>query len=119
MYFRPHEDLSGYIVWDRPEPSDFDALAEADLGGRPTWDFQSQFYQPVSADLAPGDVVRTRCVWNNDGDTMVHFGETTEDEMCFSFTMYWPRVTAPQWTWGTVPLLTHCHPTAAGDAGGS
>jgi AraC-like DNA-binding protein len=27
-YFHPHEDFSGYMVWDRPDPSDFDTLAQ-------------------------------------------------------------------------------------------
>jgi hypothetical protein len=85
---------------------------EEDLGARTAWDFGNQYYEPVDAVLNPGDTVRTRCVWKNDGDTMVTFGETTQDEMCFSFTMYWPRITAPGWTWATPPLMTQCHPTA-------
>jgi hypothetical protein len=82
-----------------------------DLGARTAWDFGNQYFEPIDATLNPGDTVRTRCVWKNAGDTAVTFGETTEDEMCFSFTMYWPRITTPGWSWGTLPLLTHCQPT--------
>ena len=52
---------------------------------------------PVTATLHGGDVIKTRCAWNNTTDQTVQFGENTENEMCFSFTMYYPRVTLPSW----------------------
>jgi hypothetical protein len=30
-------------------------------------------------------------VWQNPGDLPVKQGENTEDEMCYSFTMYYPK----------------------------
>ncbi len=73
--------------------------ASTDLGTQSSWDFESQVWFPVNANLREGDTVTTRCVWENSTDRMVRFGEKTSDEMCYSFTMYYPRVTAPLWTW--------------------
>jgi hypothetical protein len=84
---------------------------DQDMGSRSTWDFQNQYYIPVGATLGPNDTVRTRCVWNNPGDTTVSFGSRTEDEMCFGFTMYWPKITSPTWSWASIPLHTKCRPT--------
>lgn len=66
--------------------------APVDLGGQAAWDFNNQYFIPQDATIAPGDVIRTRCAWNNMTDTAVGFGENTSDEMCFSFTLYWPRI---------------------------
>jgi hypothetical protein len=66
--------------------------APVDLGAKPHWDFQAQTYVPIDATLSGGDVVSTRCVWNNPTDKAISFGPYTEDEMCFSFTMFYPRV---------------------------
>jgi hypothetical protein len=82
---------------------------EQDLGGHPSWDFQNQVYLPINGTIRGGDTVRTRCVWQNDGDTPVGFGEATEDEMCFSFTMYWPRINV---SWAMPTALSSCRPTA-------
>ncbi|MGZ5966039.1 MAG: monooxygenase [Polyangiales bacterium] len=43
--------------------------------------------------------MKTRCVWENTTDNDVSFGENTEDEMCFSFTLYYPKVKADPWIW--------------------
>src|SRR5262249_28743287 len=68
-----------------------------DLGTRTNWDFQSQYYAPLDTTLTAGDVVRTECAWKNPGSSSVSFGERTQDEMCFSFTMYWPRLASFNW----------------------
>ena len=70
-----------------------------DLGTRDPWDFNNQIYVPVNATLHPGDVVHTRCAWKNPNDTPVTFGPYTTDEMCYSYTLYWPRIEASGWTW--------------------
>jgi cytochrome c551/c552 len=72
---------------------------ELDLGKKDPFDFQSQYWVKVNDQVMhTGDVVKTRCVWNNPTDQTVTFGENTENEMCFSFTMYYPRVTSlPSW----------------------
>ncbi len=73
------------------------AGGSADLGKKDPFDFQSQYWVPVSQILHTGDTVKTRCVWNNTTDTAVTFGQNTENEMCYSFTMYYPRVQLPSW----------------------
>lgn len=40
--------------------------------------------------VAQGDVITTTCKWNNTTDRLVHWGENTEDEMCFNYTAYYP-----------------------------
>ncbi|MGZ3456650.1 MAG: monooxygenase [Polyangiales bacterium] len=74
--------------------------APIDLGTDHAFDFGSQFFTPLSdVVINPGDVVKTRCVWENTTDNDVSFGENTEDEMCFSFTLYYPKVKADPWIW--------------------
>ncbi len=70
-----------------------------DLGTQPAWSFDSQVWFPLNGTIQEGDTVTTRCVWENSTERGVRFGERTSDEMCYSFTMYYPRVTAPLWTW--------------------
>lgn len=70
-----------------------------DLGTRDPWDFKDQIYVPVNATLRPGDVVRTRCVWSNPTDANVAFGPYTSDEMCYSYSLYYPRIPDPAWHW--------------------
>jgi mono/diheme cytochrome c family protein len=86
--------------------------APVDLGTREPWSFADQYWTPLDQIVKGGDKVSTRCAWNNGGDTNVKFGENTENEMCFSFTMYYPKIADPQWNW-TYPalLLTTCAPT--------
>jgi hypothetical protein len=38
----------------------------------------------------PGDVITTTCVYTNMTSKNITFGESTEDEMCFNFAMYYP-----------------------------
>jgi hypothetical protein len=81
--------------------------AGVDLGQKNPFSFQSQSWVPVTATLKGGDVVKTRCAWNNTTDTTVTFGENTENEMCYSFTMYYPRLpTLP--SWALPATLSHC-----------
>jgi len=47
---------------------------------------------PVNLQLKRGEKLHTTCGWNNTGDSTVKFGESTGDEMCFAFLMYYPRV---------------------------
>jgi hypothetical protein len=61
------------------------------LSSDPTWDFNGQSWIASNATMQAGDTVRTRCAWSNPGDQPVSFGETTEDEMCFDFVMYYPK----------------------------
>src|SRR6185369_4410646 len=66
-----------------------------DLGTVTNWDFNSQYWMPLDVTLEKGDVVRTRCAWDNTTGQTVKFGEATDNEMCYSFTMYYPRMVSP------------------------
>ena len=55
-----------------------------------------------------GDTIRTRCVWKNPTDAPISFGQETSDEMCYSFTVYYPRITVPVWSWAVPAALSSC-----------
>ena len=83
--------------------------APENLGSQPDWSFQSQEWFNINATINAGDVIKTRCAWSNPGDTPVTFGEDTSNEMCFSFTMYYP---AASWSsWITPAAASTCVPT--------
>jgi len=58
----------------------------------PNFNFESQTYYSHEPEvlIQPGDALRTTCTYNNEGGDTVHFGEATEDEMCFNFVMLYP-----------------------------
>ena len=64
----------------------------------PNFDFESQ----VSYDndppfvIMPGDTLTTTCTYDNPNPNDVHFGEDTEDEMCFNFAMIYPIEIIPE-----------------------
>ncbi len=76
-----------------------------DLGRNDPWSFNQQVWFPIDATLNVGDVVRTRCAYQNNTGTEVDFGPYTEDEMCYSFTAYYPRITGTSWSWA-LPALS-------------
>ncbi len=65
------------------------------------FDFESQYNRPADTLVERGDVIRTRCTWENTTDQRVIMGEGTADEMCFAFLMYYPRVESRDWSWST------------------
>ena len=69
-----------------------------DLGTMPSYDFNRQAWLPI-ADVVTqaGDVIRTKCGYTNTTGHKVDFGEKTADEMCYSFTMYYPRIDLGSW----------------------
>ena len=67
------------------------ATTALDLGTAKNFSFDAQAWVPADHVLVTGDTVNTRCVWQNPGDLPVKQGENTEDEMCYSFTMYYPK----------------------------
>lgn len=71
------------------------------LANVPNYDFEYQVTYPVGAGvtLDVGDTLTTKCTWQNTTGTPVSFGEGTQDEMCFNFVSYYPRITAPLWHW--------------------
>ncbi|MBH9751115.1 peptidylglycine alpha-amidating monooxygenase, partial [Clostridioides difficile] len=68
----------------------------------PKYDFNAQQWLPNTSTLAYGDTIRTRCVWNNTTNAAVGFGENTEQEMCFSFMMYYPKRDLATWLQPTI-----------------
>lgn len=82
--------------------------SEQDLGTVEQWDFRTQYWQPLSVDVVPGDQVRTQCSYHNGTGAKVEFGENTSDEMCYSFSMYYPRIDTPLFVWGLPAELADC-----------
>lgn len=55
------------------------------------FDFNSQVFFPKNdVVVRPGDFVETRCSFENDTLAAVHYGERTQDEMCYAFVVAWP-----------------------------
>jgi mono/diheme cytochrome c family protein len=54
------------------------------------FDFNAQIFYPKDVVLHPGDKLDTHCLYDNDTNGQVHFGENTQQEMCYSFIMAWP-----------------------------
>jgi len=107
----PHMHQLGELITTTQFPGGTDGGATVDLGGQLSWDFQNQILVPVHATLNPGDRIETRCRWKNPNDHPVTFGPTTEDEMCFSYTMYYPRFDFDGWTYRTPATQSKCTPS--------
>ncbi len=75
----------------------------------PNFSFENQANFPISASVAPNDVMRTRCTWKNPGDSSISFGENTGDEMCFDFIGYYPNI--PDKTLFGLPIFTWVTPS--------
>lgn len=52
------------------------------------FDFQFQHSYNANAILMPGDSIKTTCTYN----APANFGEGTNDEMCYLFTLYYPKL---------------------------
>ena len=87
--------------------------APVDLGTADPWDFENQAWTVFApgTTLKAGDTVSTRCAWDNPTNKDVHFGETTSDEMCFGFMMYYPRIQVQGWQWGAPAAASQCKNT--------
>jgi hypothetical protein len=84
-----------------------------DLGTVKGWSFNTQAWLPIGDGTGTvvakaGDVVRTRCVWNNTTGGEVRFGPNTADEMCYSFTTYYPRIESDRWSWALPAYAATC-----------
>jgi len=55
--------------------------------------FDAQLSYPLSpaVTLETGDQVVTTCTYSNDTSKNIRFGESTADEMCFNFAVYYPK----------------------------
>jgi hypothetical protein len=70
------------------------------LANVPNYDFEYQITYPVdNVALDVGDTLTTKCTWNNITGVPVGFGEGSQDEMCFNFVTYYPRIENAQWHW--------------------
>ncbi|MFM2418667.1 MAG: hypothetical protein RL385_3390 [Pseudomonadota bacterium] len=57
-----------------------------------SFDFNNQYAYPKDdIVLHPGDTMDTSCYYQNSTQQDVHFGERTQDEMCYGFITAWPR----------------------------
>jgi len=82
-----------------------------ELAKETAWDPNNQSWYPIDATLKPGDRVSTRCGWVNTTDDPVYFGDASLDEMCYAFTMYYPRIVDPQWNWSLPAQQAACTPS--------
>ncbi len=87
--------------------------AKVDLGTDLKFTFQTQTWYPIGATkqghvIHTGDQISTRCKWVNTTDNDVKFGENTADEMCYSFTLYYPKVPSAFWSWAAPSTLSQC-----------
>lgn len=105
----PHMHKLGTVISTEVLPGG--SGAPVDLGTRKPWDFETQYWSPLAATVNGGDTVRTRCAWSNPGTSTVGFGENTEDEMCFTFELYYPKITTAGWNWGIPAYTAKCAPT--------
>lgn len=91
----PHMHVlgSGYRMWVERGEGGEDCLAESDR-----YDFENQmtYMFPEPIDVAGGDTLHLECTWNNSSSNpdLIHdppkdtrYGERTDEEMCFAFTL--------------------------------
>jgi Copper type II ascorbate-dependent monooxygenase, C-terminal domain/Copper type II ascorbate-dependent monooxygenase, N-terminal domain len=71
--------------------------APVDMGTDSAWDFKNQPWVTFDALLHKGDVVKTDCTWNNSTSAGVVFGQNSENEMCYSFSAYYPAASSIGW----------------------
>jgi mono/diheme cytochrome c family protein len=76
---------------------------------QPNFSFADQHSYPASTNVAPLDIIRTRCTWKNTSDKTITWGEGTGDEMCFNFTSYYPNI--PDVVVGPVPIFSWVTPS--------
>jgi hypothetical protein len=54
------------------------------------FDFNTQIGYETPTTLHPGDTLTATCTWNNTSGAITFFGEGTNDEMCYLFTIAYP-----------------------------
>lgn len=55
------------------------------------FDFNAQIFYPKNdIVLHAGDTLDTHCFYQNTSTAAVHYGENTQNEMCYAFVMAWP-----------------------------
>ncbi|MBX3193329.1 MAG: peptidylglycine alpha-amidating monooxygenase [Labilithrix sp.] len=83
-----------------------------DLGTVTNWSFDTQSWLQIGGGSGVvtknGDVIKTRCAWKNTTSQNVRYGEKTEDEMCYSFTLYYPKIKSGLWSWAIPAGASTC-----------
>ncbi len=82
--------------------------APIDLGTLKPYSFNNQAWVNVLGVAQANDTITTRCDWYNDTTSDVKYGENTSDEMCYSFTVYYPRITTTLWSWAVPAIASSC-----------
>jgi hypothetical protein len=54
------------------------------------WNFNEQLIHPIALDIAAGDKIETRCVWENTTPNPIKGGPLSSDEMCEQTLIAWP-----------------------------
>jgi hypothetical protein len=55
------------------------------------FDFNAQLFFPkADVVIRAGDRIETTCVYDNDSNEQIAYGERTQDEMCYAFVTAWP-----------------------------
>lgn len=82
--------------------------ANVTLANEQRWNFNDQPWFAVDTVLHTNDTVHTECTWANPATTAVAYGPYTEDEMCYTFVTYYPRIVLPNWVWAAPVKLSTC-----------
>ncbi|MDI1475119.1 peptidylglycine alpha-amidating monooxygenase [Polyangium sp. y55x31] len=101
----PHMHKLGKVISAEHKPVNGAAV---ELTHRDPWSFDDQSWDAANTTISPGDIITTRCFWQNPGNSNVTFGEDTSSEMCFVFAAYYPRVQLPNWHWGLPAVSSEC-----------
>jgi hypothetical protein len=83
-----------------------------EIASQPHWDTNNQVWFSSDVSVHPGDRVKTSCTWVNPTDQGISFGDKATDEMCYGFTMYYPRITASDWSWSVPSKTSTCRSPA-------
>jgi hypothetical protein len=105
----PHMHNYGHVLANTLVPSG--SGAPVALGVQPNWNVNNQTWFDVGATVHSGDRMSTRCEWANTTDTTVSFGDSSLDEMCYAFSMYYPRIASSSWSWAAPSSASVCSPT--------
>jgi mono/diheme cytochrome c family protein len=54
------------------------------------FNFEEQTDEVIDVVVKNGDKISTTCTYKNDGNATVSFGQNTDQEMCFNFSLYYP-----------------------------
>jgi hypothetical protein len=96
FYAMPHMHKLGTIISAEVKHTNG---TKYELTSRNPWSFDNQYWDEISTTVQAGDNVSVRCAWQNPSAVPVTYGERTQDEMCYVFAAYWPRISLPGWNW--------------------